>query len=177
MRISVQYLQVITARRYIISFSRSLLSVLYSLVPHHRIAAASPHRLWPMIGCPGWAPPTRLHPSWLSLWWLAFTPYNCTALRKQVIVKNREHPLTLKLPSRTAEISPIIRTTSSYLYVLSVSHAASRIVIISRPRYLQPTHYWLLQLTSCYIRVGTGHDCQKCRHPLHYQPATTFIHH
>ena len=49
--------------------------------------------------------------------------------------------LTLKLPSRTTEISPNIRTTSSYLYVLSVSQAASRIVIISRPRYLHQTCY------------------------------------
>jgi len=53
--------------------------VLSSLLPHHRIAAVSPRRLSPMIGCPGWAPPTRLRPSSVSLWWLAFTPYSNVA--------------------------------------------------------------------------------------------------
>ena len=52
------------------------LSFFYPPLPHHRIAAASPRRLSPMIGCPGWAPPTRLRPSSVSLWCLAFTPYS-----------------------------------------------------------------------------------------------------
>lgn len=40
-------------------------------------------------------------------------------------------PLTRILPSRAEMISPIILTRSSYLYVLSVSHTASRMVKIS----------------------------------------------
>ena len=40
-------------------------------------------------------------------------------------------PLTRIFPSRAEMISPIILTRSSYLYVLSVSHTASRIVRIS----------------------------------------------
>ena len=42
-----------------------------------------------------------------------------------------ERPLTRIFPSRAEMISPIILTRSSYLYVLSVSHTASRIVRIS----------------------------------------------
>lgn len=44
---------------------------------------------------------------------------------------NSKWPLTRIFPSRAEMISPIIRTRSSYLYVLSVSHTASRIVRIS----------------------------------------------
>lgn len=42
-----------------------------------------------------------------------------------------KQPLTRIFPSRAEMISPIILTRSSYLYVLSVSHTASRIVRIS----------------------------------------------
>ena len=49
-----------------------LLSILSSSTSHRR---RFPRRLSPMIGCPGWAPPTRLRPSWLSLWWLTLTPH------------------------------------------------------------------------------------------------------
>lgn len=44
---------------------------------------------------------------------------------------NSKGALTRIFPSRAEMISPIIRTRSSYLYVLSVSHTASRIVRIS----------------------------------------------
>lgn len=49
--------------------------------------------------------------------------------------------LTLMLPLRVAVISPIILTTSSYLQVLSVSQAASLIVMISLPRNLKYDNY------------------------------------
>lgn len=48
-----------------------------------------------------------------------------------LIQQEEETPLTLILPSRVETISPIILTRSSYLYVLSVSHTASRMVRIS----------------------------------------------
>ena len=44
---------------------------------HHR---HFPQHLSPVIGCPGSAPPTRLRPSRLSLWWLTLTTYSALSL-------------------------------------------------------------------------------------------------
>ena len=71
---NVQYLQVIITCRYITLFARSIPSIiLLSASSSHR--RRFPWRLSPTIGCPGWAPPTRLHPAWLFHWWLTLTAY------------------------------------------------------------------------------------------------------
>jgi len=59
---------------------------------------------------------------------LLLPPPGATRLRFR---RKGEQPLTRIFPSRAETTSPIILTRSSYLYVLSVSHTASRIVRIS----------------------------------------------
>jgi len=102
---NVQYLQVIITRRYIISFARSFFSRFS--IPLCLIIASPPlppRRLSPLIGCPGWAPPTRLRPSWVSLWWLTLTPYTHYLCSRTVLagsvyrlLHNRSEPVRLVL--------------------------------------------------------------------------------
>ena len=74
-------------------------------------------------------------------------------------------------PRSVAVISPIMRTTSSYLYVLSVSQAASRIVMMSLPRKLTTdrhvqqsrgdTSTGFIHLGDCAIQGFSRPSCRK----------------
>ena len=66
-------------------------------------------------------------------------------------------------PLNTANISPTVRTTSSYLYVFSVSQAASLTVIMEAPFHLLYGHYQELIIITLDIMIETIYLAAKSR--------------